>query len=488
MSENTVHFWLNRRAMGVVAAALAGAALVGGTGAAAAVDPTTARTSAGCYFANDAERAQNIQTCTVPSAAMGSTVTVKVRPSTQSAGQQEQAVYLLGGITSTSDTLASGYGDKYNLVMVEGSSNAWTSDWVAPPRDSNGHTLVNQTGGTYNPRWETFIGTELPKYLNENFDIDETDNAIVGLSENGGQAVNIALKYPTLFKVALSVSGYYQTDNPLGYFLVPYALKTRTGVSNALNDMWGSPFAPGNTWAENDVTNRIGLSKDNGQTIIVTAGNGIITSKEEFDELFSHGGLQEVVAGVALEQLSYVSAHLLQFVAALVGAPVQGIYNNGTHSWLNWGAHTDEYADQVEAGLEKYQKTPPSTASRVAQPPVAHEATVQAAPTSTAVTSATAETKSYAVTVPADVATGAAPAPSSDTAGSSSVPVANTSESEPKDVEAGGATPVETPVPGSDTSTEKVGDVVSPPVDHSSESTPAETAASEKATPSATAP
>ena len=109
--------------------------------------------------------------------------------------------------------------------------------------------MVNQTGGTYNPRWETFIGTELPKYLNENFDIDETDNAIVGLSENGGQAVNIALKYPTLFKVALSVSGYYQTDNPLGYFLVPYALKTRTGVSNALNDMWGSPFAPGNTWA-----------------------------------------------------------------------------------------------------------------------------------------------------------------------------------------------------------------------------------------------
>ena len=245
MSENTVHFWLNRRAMGVVAAALAGAALVGGTGAAAAVDPTTARTSAGCYFANDAERAQNIQTCTVPSAAMGSTVTVKVRPSTQSAGQQEQAVYLLGGITSTSDTLASGYGDKYNLVMVEGSSNAWTSDWVAPPRDSNGNTLVNQTGGTYNPRWETFIGTELPKYLNENFDIDETDNAIVGLSENGGQAVNIALKYPTLFKVALSVSGYYQTDNPLGYFLVPYALKTRTGVSNALRTCGAVLSRPG---------------------------------------------------------------------------------------------------------------------------------------------------------------------------------------------------------------------------------------------------
>lgn len=39
--------------------------------------------------------------------------------------------------------------------------------------------------------------------------------------------------------------------------------------------MWGLPLSEGNTWADNDVLSRIAEAKANGQTIIISTGNGI---------------------------------------------------------------------------------------------------------------------------------------------------------------------------------------------------------------------
>ncbi|AZG48099.1 alpha/beta hydrolase [Gordonia insulae] len=339
----------------VAATAVVSAALIAGAGTAAAVNPTSQR--GGCSYANAADRTNNVQTCTVWSESMQSNVVVKVRPSSQLPGQQEQAVYFLGGVGGggEGDKILGEYGTQYNLVTVVGSSNAWSSNWESVPVDADGNTLTNASGGVYNPQWETFIGEELPAYLDENFDVDTTGNAIVGLSLGGGQAVNIALKYPEVFKVAHSISGYYQTDSVFGYLLIPYILSDRNGISNGFDGMWGNPFSPGNLWAANDVMRQIVAAKASGQTIIISAGTGIVASPEEFAELWGLGGISEVIAGSVLEFGSFASAVLLNGVAILFDLPVEFHYTNGAHTWAHWNANIPTEADMVKDALKKYQ-------------------------------------------------------------------------------------------------------------------------------------
>ena len=52
-------------------------------------------------------------------------------------------------------------------VMPAGGAGEWMTNWQQPP-----------TGSTTAPQWDTFVGEELPAYLNENFDIGTTDNAL----------------------------------------------------------------------------------------------------------------------------------------------------------------------------------------------------------------------------------------------------------------------------------------------------------------------
>ncbi len=63
--------------------------------------------------------------------------------------------------------------------------------------------------------WETFLSTELPAYLADDFSVEPGGNAIVGLSMSGGPALTIALDHPEIFTVAQSLSGFYQTNNPV---------------------------------------------------------------------------------------------------------------------------------------------------------------------------------------------------------------------------------------------------------------------------------
>ncbi|MDL9948873.1 alpha/beta hydrolase-fold protein [Gordonia sp. ABSL11-1] len=355
-----------RGAVGVTAAVISASMFAGvGMGTAGAVAPSTVRSSAGCSYASSAEQAKNVQTCHVWSESMQSYVTVKVRPSDQLPGQQEQAVYFLGGIDDGTQQggIADEYATKYTLVTIVGNGNAWSSNWQELPVDADGNTLTNASGGTYNPQWETFIGEELPAYLDQNFDVDQTGNAIVGLSISGGQAINIALKYPEVFKVAHSISGYYQTDNPIGYVLIPYVLSQRMGVANGLDGMWGNPFRPGNVWADNDLALRIIQAKDNGQIVIVSAGTGIIGSAAEFDELWGLGGPGEVIFGSALEAVSFISAVLLNAVAVVTGAPVRFNYTMGAHTWTHWNANKATEAGMVQDALSEFETGPKVGAS-----------------------------------------------------------------------------------------------------------------------------
>jgi diacylglycerol O-acyltransferase/trehalose O-mycolyltransferase len=336
--------------------------LATGAGQAFAVDPTVVRD--GCAFTSDADRAANIQTCWVWSESMQTSVTVKIRPSDQEAGESEQAVYFLGQLSDPS-TNGRGdlYGTEYNLVAIPDSATTWSANWQSTPRDNDGNVLTTYEGGEFDPAWETFVGEELPAFLNEEFDISTSGNAISGLSISGGQAINLALKYPDVFSVAVSRSGYYQTDNIFGYIAVPFILATRQGVSNGFDALWGNPFLPGNTWAANDVAARIAEAKANGQTIIVSTGNGLPASQAEWDEMMAQGGIINVAIGVGLEVVSFASTLLLNAQADLLGLPIEFIYTDGAHTWNRWIRTDAEEVAKLEEALEKYAVTSPAATS-----------------------------------------------------------------------------------------------------------------------------
>ena len=300
---------------------------------------------------------------------MNADVVVQIRPSSQAPGQREQAVYFLDGITAppTKSTWSyqnvgalDAYSTQYTMVMVAGGAGTWLSDWQSYPRDANGDTLTDLSGGTYNPQWSKFVGSELPAYLNENFSVDKTGNAIVGLSMSGGSAVNIALTYPDVFKVVDSVSGYYQTNNPIGYFLIPFIQSYTAGIENGYTAMWGDPMGPNNTWSQNDVSQRIAAIKSSGQTVIISAGIGI-PSASEFALMMSQGGLSNVMLGMGLELGSFVSTVILNVQAIAYDLPIQFKYTLGAHDWIHWENNLPSEAALVQGGLTKYAVTVPAS-------------------------------------------------------------------------------------------------------------------------------
>ncbi|OZC29145.1 alpha/beta hydrolase [Gordonia polyisoprenivorans] len=343
----------------VVVTSTAGA-LIGVAGQARAVDPDTLRP--GCEWRTPDEEAHHIQTCTLYSEALGQNVVVQVRASDQAPGQTEQAVYFLDGLgsndeynnwaTPTSGAVAA-YSTSYNLVMPAGGKGEWDTNWQSAP-----------TGSTTAPQWDTFLGEELPAYLNENFDIGTSDNAIVGVSMSGAPAVIVALNHPEVFAVARSYSGFYETNNPLGWVLIPIIQTARADIDNGLSAMWGLPLSEGNTWADNDVLSRIAEAKANGQTIIISTGNGIPSVGElqlawqtlqqqplVLWPILIPGALVTEVLGVGLEVGALTSTVILNAAAQRMDLPVEFTYSNGGHNWFSWASTQPSDAAQIEADL-----------------------------------------------------------------------------------------------------------------------------------------
>lgn len=377
----------------VVVTSTAGA-LIGVAGQARAVDPDTLRP--GCEWRTPDEEAQHIQTCTLYSEALGQNVVVQVRASDQAPGQTEQAVYFLDGLgsndeynnwaTPTSGAVAA-YSTSYNLVMPAGGKGEWDTNWESAP-----------TGSTTAPQWDTFLGEELPAYLNENFDIGTSDNAIVGVSMSGAPAVIVALNHPEVFAVARSYSGFYETNNPLGWVLIPIIQTARADIDNGLSAMWGLPLSEGNTWADNDVLSRIAEAKANGQTIIISTGNGIPSVGElqlawqtlqqqplVLWPILIPGALVTEVLGVGLEVGALTSTVILNAAAQRMDLPVEFTYSNGGHNWFSWASTQPSDAAQIEADLAAAaQKSAAgkSAAPRVIAPQVQQKAAADEVTTS----------------------------------------------------------------------------------------------------------
>lgn len=288
-----------------------------------------------------------VQNCKVWSPSQNKWVIVQIRASNGS----DSGVYLLDGMRASEDRSAwttdvqaakvyDGSTDT-TLVMPVGGASSFYTDWNGGAGDKN--TTIKQ---------ETFLTSELPDYLAKEFGVSRNNNAIVGLSMSGGPAVTLAERHPEQFKVVQAMSGYYQTDNPLGALGV---FATQTMVSNYTNgivNMWGAPGSQ--RWTDNDPSKNVGKLAQNGQVLIISSGNGFLTPSE-----MAKLAPQDQISAIALEILSAVSTVLMQLQAAQAGVSVISLPNYGGHTWENWGR---ALADGKKPVLDALRNNPPVTA------------------------------------------------------------------------------------------------------------------------------
>ncbi|AZG45065.1 alpha/beta hydrolase [Gordonia insulae] len=287
-----------------------------------------------------------VQNCKVWSQSQNKYVIVQIRASSGS----DNGVYLLDGMRAseersawTTDVQAAKVYDAKSdttLVMPVGGASSFYTDWDAGAGDKN--TTIKE---------ETFLTDELPDYLAENFGVSKNNNAIIGLSMSGGPAVTLAERHPEQFKVVQAMSGYYQTDNPLGALGVFGSQTLVSNYTNGIVNMWGQPGSQ--RWTDNDPSKNVNKLKENGQTLIISSGNGFLTPSE-----MAKLSQQDQISAMALEILSAVSTVLMQLQAAQSGASVISLPNYGGHTWENWGRGLADGKDHV---LEALRATPPVT-------------------------------------------------------------------------------------------------------------------------------
>ncbi|MEO9328422.1 alpha/beta hydrolase [Gordonia aurantiaca] len=287
-----------------------------------------------------------VQNCKVWSESQQKDVIVQIRASNGS----DSSIYLLDGMRAgetrsawTTDVHAARVYDTstdVTLVMPVGGASSFYTDWDGGAGAEN--AVIKQ---------ETFLTSELPAYLEEQFGVARDNNAVVGLSMSGGPAVTLAERHPDQFKVVQAMSGYYQTDNPLGALGI---FATQTLVSNYANgivNMWGSPG--GTRWTDNDPSKNVGRLAENGQVLIISSGNGFPTNTE-----MAKLSQQDQISAIALEILSAVSTVLMQLQAKQSGASVISLPNYGGHTWENWGRALNDGKPHV---LEALRNNPPVT-------------------------------------------------------------------------------------------------------------------------------
>lgn len=288
-----------------------------------------------------------VQNCKVWSESQQRHVIVQIRASSGS----DSGVYLLDGMRAsetrsawTTDVQAARVYDAKadtTLVMPVGGASSFYTDWDGGAGSNN--TIIKQ---------ETFLTSELPAYLEKEFGVARNNNAIVGLSMSGGPAVTLAERHPEQFKVVQAMSGYYQTDNPIGALGV---FATQSLVSNYVSgivNMWGKPG--GTRWTDNDPSKNVSKLAENGQVLVISSGNGFLTPSE-----LAKLAPQDQISAIALEILSAVSTVLMQLQAKQSGASVISLPNYGGHTWENWGRALGDGKGHV---LEALRNNPPVTA------------------------------------------------------------------------------------------------------------------------------
>src|SRR6516165_10635416 len=266
----------------------------------------------------------------VPSAAMGRDIKVQF----QSGGANAPALYLLDGMRAQDDfngwdintpAFEWYYQSGISVVMPVGGQSSFYSDWYKPACGKAGCT-------TY--KWETFLTSELPAYLQSNKQVKPTGSAAVGLSMAGSSALILAAYHPAQFVYAGSLSALLDPSQGMGPTLIGLAMGDAGGYKTA--DMWGPKEDP--AWQRNDPSLQVGKPADlGGDNLPAKFLEGFVrTSNLKFQDAYNQAGGHNAV---------------FNFDA------------NGTHDWPYWGAQVQAMKPELQATLGATPGAGPATAT-----------------------------------------------------------------------------------------------------------------------------
>lgn len=283
-----------------------------------------------------------VQNCDVWSPAMNQKIRVQIQASSNGGNA---GLYLLDGLRARNDWNAWTYDgkahekfvdDDVTVVMPVGGQAQFYADWIGP---------WNGVNGPAKPRWETFLTSELPGYLQDNFGVSPNNNGIVGLSMGGTAAMNLAAHHRDQFKHVTSMSGYLNPTWPGMYTAIELAMLDSGGPGAQIWNMWGNPLDP--IRFRNDPVVQAASGKFAGMPMYISSAAGITGTRENLIE-----DPIGVVSGVTLEWMSRTSTAKFELAARAGGAqPVVSYPIVGIHSWSYWNDELTKARPHIKAAL-----------------------------------------------------------------------------------------------------------------------------------------
>ena len=270
----------------------------------------------------------------VPSPSMGRDIKIQF----QSGGANSPAVYLLDGLRAQDDyngwDINTPAFEWYNqsglsVVMPVGGQSSWYTDWYSPACGKAGCQ-------TY--KWETFLTSELPQYLQANKQVKPTGSAAVGLSMAAASALNLANYHPDQFIYVGAMSGLMDPSQGMGPSLIGLAMGDAGGYKT--KDMWGPKEDP--AWQRNDPLLNVGKTVANNTRLWVYCGNG------KPSDLGGDNMPAKFLEGfVRTSNLKFQDA----YNAAGGHNAVFNFPDTGTHSWEYWGAQLNAMKPDLQRVL-----------------------------------------------------------------------------------------------------------------------------------------
>ena len=272
----------------------------------------------------------------VHSAAMNRDIKVQFQ------GGGPHAIYLLDGLRAQDDfngwdintnAFEMTYQSGLSTVMPVGGQSSFYTDWYQPSQGN---------GQDYTYKWETFLHQELPAYLEANYGVSQTGNAVVGLSMAGGSALTYAIYHPQNWIYASSLSGFLNPSEGWWPMLIGLAMNDAGGYN--AESMWGPSSDP--AWKRNDPMVNVNQLVANNTRIWIYCGTGTPSDLDTGD-----GG--NLMSAQFLEGFTLRTNQSFRdnYIAA---GGTNGVFNfppTGTHSWGYWGQQLQQMIPDVQKTL-----------------------------------------------------------------------------------------------------------------------------------------
>lgn len=318
----------------VVAAIVAVAMVFGGIMVASAndasADPNRDRLRPGCEW-----DPYNwwVQYCQVYSPSMDRNIPVQIKAAT---GGGDAALYMLDGLygfnLGASGWIWSGNiaqtfaNDNITLVAPAAGDASFYTDWAVPAVTASGVKVQ---------KWETFLTQELPVYLQNEFGVSPTRNAIAGLSMGAASAMTLAARHRDQFKQVTALSGYYQVSNPI-VATGTTAMVAGAGVVNPTG-MWGLPVPASPERIAHDPSTQ--LESLRGLPMYISSAQGVQSLWSDPSVLNRPlPQLPDTAWRAVMESISRASTQQFEQQVRSAGIDATFVYSpNGIHSWELWG-------------------------------------------------------------------------------------------------------------------------------------------------------